>query len=85
MDFTVADGSNFQSGNLGSGPACFETQSRLAGGASSGFASGAEITVNGRVQPQNASFNTPLPPLRHNGYCIQTTGRNNRSASFSAH
>jgi spore coat protein A len=84
VQFTVADGSTFQSGNLGTGPACFETQSRIAGGASTGFASAAQLTVNGRVEPANASFTTPLPPMRHNGYCIQTTGKNNKAASFSA-
>jgi hypothetical protein len=84
VQFTVADGSTFQSGNLGTGPACFETQSRIAGGASSGFASAAALTVNGRVEPANASFTTPLPPMRHNGYCIQTTGKNAKAASFSA-
>jgi FtsP/CotA-like multicopper oxidase with cupredoxin domain len=84
VQFTVADGSTFHSGSMGSGPACFETTSRIAGGASSGFASGAQLLINGRVEPSNASFKVPLPPLRHDGYCIQTTGTNNANASFSA-
>jgi hypothetical protein len=84
VQFTVADGSTFKSGRLGTGPACFETQSRLAGGADTGLASAAQLTVNGRVEPQNSNWTTPLPPLRHNGYCIQTTGKDNAAASFSA-
>jgi spore coat protein A len=82
--FTVADGSNFQSGNLGTGATCFETQSRIQGGESSSFASGRQLTVNGRVEPLNGNWNSPLPPMRHNGYCIQTTAGNNSFAAFSA-
>ena len=83
-EFTVADGSTFKSGSMGTAPACFETTSRIAGGASTGFASGSQLTINGRVQPFDAAFTTPLPPMRHDGYCIQTTGVNNANASFSA-
>jgi hypothetical protein len=82
--FTVADGSNFQSGNLGTGATCFETQSRIQGGESSSFAAGRQLTVNGRVEPLNGNWNSPLPPMRHNGYCIQTTSGNNSFAAFSA-
>jgi spore coat protein A len=82
--FTVADGSTFQSGNIGSGPACFETQSRLAGGLSVNATSGESLTVNGRVEPQNGPWSTPLPPLRHNGYCIQTSGARSPFTEFSA-
>lgn len=84
VDFTVADGSNFQSGNLGTGASCFETTSRIAGGESSSFAGSRQLTVNGRVEPQNGNWNSPLPPMRHNGYCIQTTPGNNSFAAFSA-
>jgi FtsP/CotA-like multicopper oxidase with cupredoxin domain len=84
VEFTVADGSNFQSGNLGTGATCFETQSRLAGGEGSSFASPRQLTVNGRVEPLNGNWTSPLPPLRHNGYCIQTTAGNNSFAAFSA-
>ena len=55
-----------------------------AGGEGSSFASTAELTVNGRVEPQNGNWTSPLPPLRHNGYCIQTSGANNSFAAFSA-
>lgn len=81
--FSVAGGANFQSGNLGTSPACFETQSRIAGGEDSSFLSTAQITVNGRVQNLNKDWKAPLPPLRHNGYCIQTSGTNNSFAAFS--
>jgi spore coat protein A, manganese oxidase len=80
---TVAGNSNFQSGNLGTAPACFETQSRIAGGEDSSFLSTAQITVNGRVQNLNMDWKAPLPPMRHNGYCIQTSGTNNSFAAFS--
>jgi len=74
--FSVADGSEFDSGSLGNGPACFETTSRLIAGSTSGFGRGQRLTVNGRTEPSNAAFNYPLPPLRNDGYCIQTTGQN---------
>lgn len=82
--FSVAANGNFQSGNLGTGAACFETQSRLSSGESSSFVSPRQLTVNGRVEPLNGNWNYPLPPLRHNGYCIQTSTGNNSFAAFSA-
>ncbi len=84
VEFTVADGSNFQSGNLGTGATCFETTSRLAGGESSSFVAPRQLTVNGRVEPTNGNWTVPLPPLRHDGYCIQTTAGSNSFAAFSA-
>jgi len=71
--FSVADGSNFQSGNLGTGERCFETRSRLALGESSSFQSPRQLMVNGRVQNLNGNWSYPLPPLRNDGYCIQVT------------
>jgi hypothetical protein len=82
--FSVADGSNFQSGNLGTGATCFETRSRLFQGESSSFASGKQLTVNGRVEPLNGNWNYPLPPLRNDGYCIQVSPGNNSYAAFAA-
>jgi hypothetical protein len=84
VEFTVADGSNFQSGNLGTGATCFETTSRLALGESSSFVSPRQLTVNGRVEPLNGNWTSPLPPMRHDGYCIQTTAGNNSFAAFAA-
>ena len=82
--FSVADGSNFQSGNLGTGATCFETRSRLFQGTNSSFVAGKQLTVNGRVEPLNGNWNYPLPPLRNDGYCIQVSAGNNSFAAFSA-
>jgi hypothetical protein len=82
--FSVADGSSFQSGNLGTGATCFETRSRLALGNSTNFVSPRQLTINGRVEPLNATWNYPLPPMRNDGYCIQVTAGNNSFAAFAA-
>jgi hypothetical protein len=82
--FSVADGSNFQSGPLGAGTSCFETTSRLFQGASSNFAAGKSLTVNGRPEPLNGNWTYPLPPMRDDGYCIQVSAGNNATASFTA-
>jgi FtsP/CotA-like multicopper oxidase with cupredoxin domain len=81
--FSVAANGTFQSGNLGTGAACFETQSRLTMGESSSFVAPRQLTVNGRPEPLDGNWNSPLPPLRHNGYCIQTTPGSNSFAAFS--
>jgi hypothetical protein len=81
--FSVADGSNFESGNLGTGERCFETRSRLALGESSSFVSPRQLTVNGRVQNLNGNWKYPLPPMRNDGYCIQVTAGNNSFAAFA--
>jgi len=82
--FSVADGSNFHSGNLGTGATCFETTSSLFQGENSSFASGRSLTVNGRTEPLNGNWNYPLPPMRNEGYCIQITAGNNSFAAFAA-
>ncbi len=82
--FSVADGSNFQSGNLGTGASCFETTSRLFQGESSSFAAGKTLMVNGRTEPMNGNWNYPLPPMRNDGYCIQVSAGNNSFAAFAA-
>jgi hypothetical protein len=82
--FSVADGSTFQSGPLGAGATCFETTSSLFQGASSGFVSPRQLTVNGRTEPLNGNWSYPLPPMRNEGYCIQTTAGNSATAAFSA-
>ena len=73
-----------KSGNIGTGAGCFETQSRLALGESSSFVAPRELLVNQRVEPLNGNWTSPLPPMRHNGYCIQTTAGNNSFAAFAA-
>jgi hypothetical protein len=82
--FSVADGSNFQSGNLGTGAACFETRSRLFQGESSSFVAPRQLTVNGRVEPLNGNWTYPLPPMRNDGYCIQASPGSNSFAAFAA-
>jgi hypothetical protein len=84
ITFSVADGSNFQSGPLGPGATCHETFSQLALGTSSSFASGRTLTINGRPQPANGNWRYPLPPQRHGGYCIQTTAGSQPWAAFAA-
>ena len=83
--FSVADGSTFNSGNLGEGAVCYETTSRLFLGSSSGFVSPRTITINGRPEPIDANFNYPLPPMRNDGYCIEISAGENETSAFSAH
>jgi spore coat protein A, manganese oxidase len=83
--FTVADGQIFQSGPLGSGAACFETEAEILSGTCTGFNNGRRLTVNGKVvNCNNQSWPYPLPTQRNHGYCIQTTAGNTPNASFRA-
>ncbi len=81
--FSVADGSNFQSGNLGTGSSCFETTSRLFQGEDTSFVAPRQITVNGRSQNLNGNWKYPLPPARNDGYCIQVSPGSNSYAAFA--
>jgi spore coat protein A, manganese oxidase len=83
ITFTVPDGSNFQSGPLGTGATCHQTSSEIFSGSSSSFVSPRQLTVNGKLMPLNSNW-TALPPQRHEGYCIQTTAGNNSFAAFTA-
>jgi hypothetical protein len=82
ISFTVPDFSNFQSGPIGTGAACYETTSEILNGSSSSFVAPRQLTVNGRVMPLNGNFPVPLPTQRNHGYCIQTTPGNNSFAAF---
>ncbi|HVR18846.1 MAG TPA: multicopper oxidase domain-containing protein [Polyangiaceae bacterium] len=82
--FTVPDGANFQSGPLGANATCHETTSELLSGASSGFVSPRQLTVNGVAMPLNGTWPSTLPNQRNHGYCIQTTAGNQSTASFTA-
>jgi spore coat protein A, manganese oxidase len=85
ISFTVADGTTFDSGNLGSGPTCHETTSELLAGSCSDFAGGRTLTVNGRVMPCNGTaWPRPLPSQRNEGYCLQASAGGVPWASFSA-
>ena len=84
--FTVPDGTTFQSGTLGNAATCHETTSELLSGSCKNFEGGRRLTINGREVDCNSgerSFGYPLPPQRHEGYCIQTNP-GERSASFKA-
>jgi spore coat protein A, manganese oxidase len=83
--FTVADGAVFNSGPLGTGAACFETESELFTGSCRNFPSSRRLTINGKVQRCDGSnWNYPLPTQRNNGYCIQVNADGGPSASFQA-
>lgn len=84
--FSVPDGTIFDSGPLGTGAACFETESELASGSCSGFDGDRTLTINGRPMScgKDRKWAYPLPPQRHYGYCIQTTAGNSPNASFKA-
>jgi spore coat protein A, manganese oxidase len=82
--FTVADGTVFNSGSLGTGATCFETESEIASGSCSGLNYNRTLTVNGREMScrNNQKWAYPLPTQRNYGYCIQTTAGNSPNASF---
>jgi hypothetical protein len=83
--FTVADGTTFNSGALGTGAACFETTSEIQTGSCTGLAPGRQLTINGKVQRcDGANWPYPLTSQRHYGYCIQTTPGPGAAASFRA-
>lgn len=85
VQFTVADGANFQSGPLGTGAGCFETTSQIASGNCTNFTGGRQLTVNGETQVCNGTnWAQPLPPQRSHGYCIQATPGNQPFAAFTA-
>lgn len=80
--FTVADGAAFSSGPIGTGAACFETESQLFTGRCHAFA-GRKLTVNGKVQDCSGdNWDYPMPTQRNNGYCIQVTAGGPPMASF---
>jgi FtsP/CotA-like multicopper oxidase with cupredoxin domain len=83
--FSVPDGTTFQSGSLGTAPACYETLSKIQTGTCSGIGGPRALRINGVQQncgPQG--WAAPLPSERNDGYCIQVNGGNNAAASFTA-
>ena len=83
--FSVADGTQFQSGPLGTGAACFETESEILSGTCSNFQGNRRLTINGRqVSCNGSNWSYPLPPQRNYGYCIQVTAGSGSNASFKA-
>jgi FtsP/CotA-like multicopper oxidase with cupredoxin domain len=74
VSFSVPDGTTFQSGSLGTGEVCYETESELLGGACSGFTDGRQLSINGTALAcgnEESPFPHPLPPQRNHGYCFQ--------------
>jgi spore coat protein A len=83
--FTVADGTTFNSGPLGTGAACFETESELFTGSCRNLGPARTLTVNGKPQSCNGgNWPYPMPPQRNNGYCVQVNADGSPNASFQA-
>jgi hypothetical protein len=82
--FSVPDGTTFQSGSLGTGAACFETEAEILSGTCQNLG-GRTLTVNGKPMACNGSnWTYPLPPQRNHGYCIQVTAGSGSNGSFRA-
>jgi spore coat protein A, manganese oxidase len=85
ISFSVPDGTTFQSGNLGTGPACYETLSKIQTGTCTKFGISRTLRINGALEIcNNQGWPAPLPSERNEGYCIQVTAGNNAAASFTA-
>lgn len=83
--FSAPDGTTFRSGNLGKNAACYETLSQLDTGTCTHVTGPRTLRVNGVDEPcNNRGWPAPLPPQRNDGYCIQVSGGNDPSASFTA-
>lgn len=74
----VAGGEEFDLQASGTGAACYETSSALAG-ITGALTDGQQLLVNGRVF--HADSGQMLPPTRNHGYCIQVTGAAGLSAN----
>jgi hypothetical protein len=71
---------SFNSGNIGTGAACYQSSYPIAGGNSSNM-SGRTFTVNGQSVSTNANFN---PPAKVNGgYCFQVGSGGLSYAAFT--
>jgi hypothetical protein len=78
VHFTLPDGTTF-SPTPAPGTKYYETMSQLFSiTLPSTLQSGQSVTVNGRALHPGTNY--PLPPMRHEGYLIKTTG----GASFTA-
>ncbi len=85
ISFSVPDGTTFQSGNLGNGPACYETLSKIDTGTCTKFNGGRTLRINGVEEKcNNQGWPAPLPSQRNDGYCIEVSAGNNAAASFTA-
>jgi len=83
VSFSVADGSTYASGDLGSSAVCYETTSELITGTCTPAAR--NLTVNAVPMTCNSSneWAVPLPTQRHHGYCIQADAGPPSEVSFT--
>jgi len=81
--FSMASSTNYNSPNLGTGAACYETITSytLKGGNCNNFASGRNLYVNG-TQMNCANWGTPPAPV-NGGYCVYTTAGDYAWAVFA--
>jgi endo-1,3-1,4-beta-glycanase ExoK len=76
--------SNYNSGNIGTGAACYQTTSNLNGGVCGNFAAGRKLTVNGVQMSCGSNWPSPMPAKRNGGYCIQTNAGSYPWAYFAS-
>jgi hypothetical protein len=81
VNFTI--GSNYQSGNLGTGAGCYQTTSVIHGGNCGNFTSPRTLSVNGTQETCTYTNWSSIPATRNGGYCIQITAGNYSWAYFS--
>jgi len=82
VNFTI--NGSYQSGNLGTGAVCYQTNSTINSGNCGNFASGRTLKVNGTTEACTGSNWTSVPAKRNGGYCVQTTAGNYSYAYFTA-
>jgi hypothetical protein len=82
VNFTI--NGSYQSGNLGTGAVCYQTNSTINSGNCGNLASPRTLKVNGTTEPCTGSNWTSVPAKRNGGYCIQTTAGNYSYAYFTA-
>lgn len=77
------NGSNYQSGNLGTAATCQQTTAVIRGGTCGNFASPRKLYVNGVAMNCNWANWGYIPPAKNGGYCVYTTAGNYSYAGFS--
>lgn len=74
---------SYQSGNLGTGAVCRQTNSNMNSGNCGNFVSPRTLKVNGTTEPCTGVNWSVMPAKRNGGYCIQTTTGNQAWAYFT--
>lgn len=80
---TTFNGSNYQSGNLGTAATCQQTTATIHGGTCGNFASPRKLYVNGVAMNCNWTNWPFIPAAKNGGYCVYTTAGNYSYAGFS--